>query len=183
MHVGAETLHGAWWVWEDGCELVGKWFAGCVGWCVGLLVPTTSAPLTNHQHFSVKRCASAQNPWAVGVLVTKWKKTYPGVINKHVIYVQKQLQMKKINNTHQQLHQVQTKISSFYDNVLYILLLYRFELTIFPSWKRWVDFWELDIGERGQLEVKDEKENMPLVDVVAIVAEVYGAVCQLYLRL
>ena len=41
--------------------------------------------------------------------------------------------MKKINNTHQQLHQVQTKISSFYDNVLYILLLYRFELTIFPS--------------------------------------------------
>ena len=35
------------------------------------------------------------------------------------------------------------------------------------------------IGERGQLEVKDEKENMPLVDMVAIVAEVYGAVCQL----
>ena len=31
--------------------------------------------------------------------------------------------------------------------------------------------------------MKDEKENMPLVDMVAIVAEVYGAVCQLYLRL
>ena len=23
------------WVWLDGCGLVGKWFAGCVGWCVG----------------------------------------------------------------------------------------------------------------------------------------------------
>ena len=41
------------------------------------------------------------------------------------------------------------------------------------SWK----FWELAIGEGGQLEVKDEKENMPLVDRVAIVVEVYGAVC------
>ena len=30
--------------------------------------------------------------------------------------------------------------------------------------------------------MKDEKENMPLVDMVAIVAEVCGAVCQLYLR-
>ena len=26
------------------------------------------------------------------------------------------------------------------------------------------NFWELATGERGQLEVKDEKENMPLVD-------------------
>ena len=41
------------------------------------------------------------------------------------------------------------------------------------------NFWELAIGERGQLEVKDEKENMILVDRFAIVAEVYGAVCQL----
>ena len=44
------------------------------------------------------------------------------------------------------------------------------------------NFWELAIGERGQLEVKDEKLNMPLVVMVAIVAEVYGAVCQLYFR-
>ena len=29
--------------------------------------------------------------------------------------------------------------------------------------------------------MKDEKENMSLVDRVAIVVEVYGAVCQLYL--
>ena len=43
--------------------------------------------------------------------------------------------------------------------------------------------WELAIGERVQLEVKHEKENMSLVDMVAIVAEVYGAVCQLYFRL
>ena len=41
-------------------------------------------------------------------------------------------------------------------------------------------FWEPAIGEKGQLEVKDEKENMPLVDRVKIVTEVYGAVCQLY---
>ena len=33
------------------------------------------------------------------------------------------------------------------------------------------------IGERCQLELKDEKENTPMVDMVAIVAEVYGAVC------
>ena len=45
------------------------------------------------------------------------------------------------------------------------------------------NFLELAIGERGQLEVKDEKENMPLVDRVAIVVETDGAVCQLYLRL
>ena len=31
--------------------------------------------------------------------------------------------------------------------------------------------------------MKDEKENMPLPDRVVIVAEVYGAVQQLYLRL
>ena len=43
------------------------------------------------------------------------------------------------------------------------------------------NFWELAIGERGQLELKDEKENMPLVGMVAIVTEVYGTVCQLYL--
>ena len=34
------------------------------------------------------------------------------------------------------------------------------------------------MGERGQLEVKDEKESMPLVDMVTIVAEVYGMVCK-----
>ena len=44
-------------------------------------------------------------------------------------------------------------------------------------------FWELAIGERGQLEVKDKKENMPLVDSVAIVAEVYSAVYQLHFTL
>ena len=44
------------------------------------------------------------------------------------------------------------------------------------------NFWELAIWERGELEVKDEKENMPLVDGVVIVAKVYIA-CQLRLRL
>ena len=32
------------------------------------------------------------------------------------------------------------------------------------------NFWKLAIGEAGQLEVKDEKENMPLVDRVTTVA-------------
>ena len=32
------------------------------------------------------------------------------------------------------------------------------------------------MGERGQLEVKDENETMPLVDRIATVSEVYGAV-------
>ena len=31
--------------------------------------------------------------------------------------------------------------------------------------------------------MKDEKENMPLVDRVANVVEVYGTVCLVYLRL
>ena len=70
----------------------------------------------------------------------------------------------------------------FFDDVLYVLLLYwyRFALNIFPvenggsSW----NFWELAIGERGQLEAKDERENMTLVDRVAIVVEeAYGVVC------
>ena len=36
-------------------------------------------------------------------------------------------------------------------------------LNLFPSWKRWVSwyFWELNIGEKGQLEVKDGKETCP----------------------
>ena len=42
---------------------------------------------------------------------------------------------------------------------------------------------DLAVGERGQLEVKDEKENITLVDSVSIVVEVYGAVGQLYLRI
>ena len=45
------------------------------------------------------------------------------------------------------------------------------------------NFWELAIGERGQLEVKDKKENTLLVDRAAIVAEVCSAVCQMHLRL
>ena len=51
------------WVWVGGCQMVGKWFAGRVGWCVGWLVPPTPTPPTDHQHFGVKRCASAQNPF------------------------------------------------------------------------------------------------------------------------
>ena len=42
---------------------------------------------------------------------------------------------------------------------------------------------ELAIGERDQLEVKGKQENMPLVDRVAIVAEVYSTVCQQHSRL
>ena len=57
-----------------------------------------------------------------------------------------------------------------------LLLLH--DLHIFPSWKRSVELkrWELAMGERGQLEVKDENETMPLVDRIATVSEVYGAV-------
>ena len=53
-------------------------------------------------------------------------------------------------------------------------MLHRFALNTVPvengglSWIVWAA-----VGERGQLEVKDKKENMPLVDMVAIVAEVY----------
>ena len=43
--------------------------------------------------------------------------------------------------------------------------------------------WPSEKVVKGQLEVKDEKENMALVDRVAIVEEVYSAVCQLHKRL
>ena len=38
--------------------------------------------------------------------------------------------------------------SSFYDDVLYVLLLYRFALNSFPSWKRWVELKLLRPGHR-----------------------------------
>ena len=101
------------WVWVDWYELVGKWFAGRVGWCVGWLVPTTPTPTTN-QHFNVKRCALAQNPCKVGVWVAKWKNTSEKMTSTYVQKINEQPQMKKkINNTHQQLHQERTKFSVF----------------------------------------------------------------------
>ena len=36
------------------------------------------------------------------------------------------------------------------------------------------------MGARGQLELNDKKKSMPLVDRVAMVVEVHGAVYQLY---
>ena len=45
-----------------------------------------------------------------------------------------------------------------------------------------VNFWKLAIGQRGQLDVKGEKDNMPLVYRVEIVVEECAA-SQLYLRL
>ena len=97
-----------------------------------------------------------------------------------------QSQMKKNNNdAHQQLYQVQTKFAVFTTTCCIYYCCMDSRLIFFPvenggsSW----NFRELAIGESGQLEVKDEKENMPFVDVVAIVAEVYGVVCQLYSRL
>ena len=44
------------------------------------------------------------------------------------------------------------------------------------------NLWQLDVGERGQLELKDKQENMPLDDRVSIVAEIYRAVYQQHLR-
>ena len=43
------------------------------------------------------------------------------------------------------------------------------------------NFWDLAIRERGYLEMKGEKENMPLVDRIVIVAQIYSTVCQLHL--
>ena len=64
-----------------------------------------------------------------------------------------------------------------------VFLLVEIQHTQSPRWLNGVsgwNVWETAIGERGQLEVKDEKENMALVDKVATaVVQVYGAVCQL----
>ena len=58
--------------------------------------------------------------------------TYSGVNKKHVCVRKKnqQPQLKKIINYTHQLHKVRTKISSFYDDVLY-----RFALNIFTQLK------------------------------------------------
>ena len=47
-----------------------------------------------------------------------------------------------------------------------------------------VQTFETWLWENGvKLDVEDKKGDLPFVDMVAIVAEVYGAVCQLYVRL
>ena len=69
------------------------------------LVPAT--PPTTYQHFSVKRCASAQNPCKVGVPVTKWQNRSKYQAH-HRVKKSSSPNEKKINSTHQ-LHQVQTK--------------------------------------------------------------------------
>ena len=81
-----------------------------------------------------------------------------------------------VNNAHQQT-KCKQNFQFFTTTTCIILLLYRFALNVFPSWKRWVELKllrDLAVGERGQLEVKDEKENITLVDRVV---EIYGAVC------
>ena len=134
------------WVWVDACELVVEWFAGCVGWCVGWLVPPTPTPPTTHQLsvWSDARQRKTLTRWVCGS--PRETKQFPGVNNNYIYVCAKTL----INNPkwkHQQLHQAQTKISSFYEDV-YILLLYRFALNSFSSWKRWVELKLLRAGHR-----------------------------------
>ena len=75
-------------------------------------------------------------------------------------------------------------IFSFYDDVLDILLLYRFALNTFLSKKQWVELKLLRSGHRRKepTRIERRKRKLPLVDMAAIVAEVYGAVWQLYSR-
>ena len=49
--------------------------------------------------------------------------------------------------------------SSFYDDVLYILLLYRFVLNIVPSWKRWVELKLVRAGHRRQGSTRSERRK------------------------
>ena len=55
---------------------------------------------------------------------------------------------------------------------------------IITCWKRWVELKRLRAGRRrkGSTQVKYGKENMMLVDKVAVVVKVYIAVCLLCLR-
>ena len=48
----------------------------------------------------------------------------------------------------------------FYDNVLYILLLYRFTLKIFPGWKRWVELKRLRAGNRRKGSTRSERRKI-----------------------
>ena len=161
------------WVWVDGCELVGKvvyWVHRMVRKLVG---PTNTniTPPTDHQHFSVKRCASAQEPCKVGVWVTKWQKQYPGVNNKYVC-ARQLINNPKENNKNQQGTSTTTPSAniscSFYDDVLYILLRIYYctdsRSNIFPSWKRWVKLKLLRAGHRRKGSTRSErwKRNMPL---------------------
>ena len=49
--------------------------------------------------------------------------------------------------------------SRFYDEVLYILLLYRFALNMFPSWTRWVELKHLRAGHRRKGSTRIKRRN------------------------
>ena len=74
------------WVWVDGRELVGKWFAGCVGNVRGLVGPTNTNTNTTHRPatFQCEVMRVSANPCNLGVWVTKKRKEKNGVTNKYV---------------------------------------------------------------------------------------------------
>ena len=75
--------------------------------------------------------------------------------------------------------------SSLYDDVLYILLAVHSSAQFVSQLKTvgQLILLRAEYRRKGPTRSERRKRNMPLVDMVAIVAEVYGAVCQLYSRL
>ena len=80
------------WVLADGCKSVGEWFARCVGWCLGWLVPPTwlVGPTninTTHQppKFQREKMRVSAKPLQGGCVGHHVKKKqYLGVNNKYM---------------------------------------------------------------------------------------------------
>ena len=131
-------------------------------------------PTTNFSVWNDARQCKTLARWVCG---SPSKKKYPGVNNKYLCakkLTNPKWKKQSNNNAHQQLHEVHTKFQKFK------FTAFKTTCCIFYCTASRSTF---SIGERGQLEVKDEKENKPLVDRVTIVVEVYGVVCLLYWRL
>ena len=150
----------------------------------GLVGPTNTNTTHRPPIFQYEAMRHSAKPWQGGCVGHQEKKQ-KNRSNKYVVCIKNNNpKRKKINNAHQhtickQFFRVITTTCCIYYCCTDSRSIFFPVENVGSSWT----FWQLAIGERGQVEVKDEKENTPLVDMVAIVGEVYCAVCQLNLRL
>ena len=125
------------------------------------MVPGLAGTNTNTTHHSPTFQCEAMRVSAKhlqgGYVSPSEKKQYPGVSSTYVQKKNQQPQTK--NNQHTSTTPRANKISSFYDDVLYILLLYRFALQYFPSWKWWTELKVLRAGHRRKGLTRSERRN------------------------
>ena len=142
---------------------VSWWVSGLLGASDGWLVAPTNTNTSNRPPtFQCESMRISAIPLLkVGVWVMKYKNQYPRRNNKYVCAKKSPT----IPNEKKQQRCTSTtipsanKICSFYDDVLYILLLYGFALNIFPSWKRWVELKLSRAGHRRKRSARSERRK------------------------